>query len=87
MAPSDEKALYVGEAGNCLADGTPLIPGETIALVPRAEAEASDLWEPVENGKPASDKPRNSPPPKSPPVIPDLGDSPGEVLAYPDEAA
>jgi hypothetical protein len=63
MAPVEEKALYVGEAGNCLADGTPLIPGETIALVPFAEAEHSDLWEPVTNGKPASPAVRNAPPP------------------------
>lgn len=62
MANAQEKALYVGEGGNVLADGTPLIPGETVALVPRAEAEASDLWEPVKDGKPASPNPRNAPP-------------------------
>ena len=65
MAQAEEKALYVGEAGNCLTDGTPLIPHETIALVSQSEAELSDLWEPVKQGKPASDKPRNSPPDKS----------------------
>ncbi len=59
---SPELALYVGEGGNSLSDGTPLIPGETICHVPKAEAQASDLWEPVSNGKPASDKPRNAPP-------------------------
>lgn len=62
MARSEEKALYVGEGGNCLSDGTPLIPGETIALVPRAEAEASDLWQPVDDGKPASPNARNADP-------------------------
>lgn len=62
MAPVEEKALYVGEGGNCLTDGTPLISGETIALVGASEAEASDIWEPVLSGKPASDNPRNSPP-------------------------
>lgn len=60
--PSEEKALYVGEGGNALTDGTPLVPGETIALVGKGEAEASDLWEPVKKGKLASDKPRNSAP-------------------------
>lgn len=73
MAPSEEKALYVGEAGNCLTDGTELIPHETIALVGKDEAEASDLWEPVTNGAPASSLPRNSPPPApdAPPTVPD----------------
>lgn len=60
----EEKALYVGEGGNCLTDGTPLIPGETIALVGKDEAKNSDLWQPVSKGKPASDKPRNSAPDK-----------------------
>lgn len=82
-----EKALYVGEAGNALTDGTPLVPGETIALVPRGEAEASDLWQPVDKGKPASSKPRNSKPDKgavnasNPPPsseLPDVELKPGE---------
>jgi hypothetical protein len=60
---TEEKALYVGEAGNCLSDGTPLIPHETVALVSAGEAEASELWEPVTQGEPASPLPRNSPPP------------------------
>lgn len=63
MATTEEKALYVGEAGNCLTDGTPLIPHETIALVSVSEAEGSELWEPVKDGAPASPFPRNSPPP------------------------
>jgi hypothetical protein len=67
MAPIKEKALYVGEGGNFLTDGTPLIPGETIALVPAGEAEASDLWQPVSAGVPDSLAPRNSPPLVPPP--------------------
>jgi hypothetical protein len=70
MATVEEKALYVGEAGNCLSDGTPLIPGETVALVGRDEAENSDLWQPVGDGQPASPFPRNSPP-GGPPTTPD----------------
>lgn len=64
MAPAaqEEKAVYVGEGGNCLSDGTPLISGETVCLVPHAEAQASELWEPVQKGKPASEKPRNAAP-------------------------
>lgn len=62
MAPTQEMALYVGEGGNCLTDGTPLVPHETIAQVPASEAEASELWEPVTDGKPASSEPRNSAP-------------------------
>lgn len=73
MAPLEEKALYVGEAGNALTDGTVLIPGETICLVGAGEAEASELWEPVTDGTPASSSPRNSPPAFPPPaaVVPD----------------
>lgn len=67
MAQTEEKALYVGEAGNCLTDGTPLIPGETIALVSKDEAEGSELWQPVTAGAPASTAPRNSPPATPPP--------------------
>jgi hypothetical protein len=63
MANLEEKALYVGEAGNALSDGTPLIPGETIALVGKDEAENSDLWQPIKAGEPDSPFPRNSPPP------------------------
>lgn len=66
MGSEAEKALYVGEGGNVLADGTVLIPGETIALVPRAEAEASDLWKPVTKGKVSSENPRNAPPDPEP---------------------
>lgn len=62
MPQAEEKALYVGEGGNALSDGTPLVPHETIALVSKGEAEASDLWEPIKHGRPTSDKPRNSPP-------------------------
>jgi hypothetical protein len=63
MAPSTEKALYVGEAGNCLADGTPLISGETVCEVPKAEAEGSELWSPVaKNTKVDSPSERNAPP-------------------------
>lgn len=63
MAPQPEKALYVGEAGNCLSDGTRLIPGETVCLVPKAEAEGSELWKPVAKSTPtASDQPRNAAP-------------------------
>jgi hypothetical protein len=63
MATAPEKALYVGEGGNFLSDGTALIPHETVCLVPKAEAEASELWEPVAKSTPAtSDKPRNAPP-------------------------
>jgi hypothetical protein len=65
MEPTEEKALYVGEGGNCLTDGTPLVPHETIALVGKDEAANSDLWQPVTDGEPASDKPRNSAPEKS----------------------
>lgn len=66
MATQPDKAMYVGEAGNCLSDGTPLIPGETICEVPQAEAEASELWDPVAKSTPtASDKPRNAPPDKA----------------------
>lgn len=68
--PTEEKAMYVGEAGNCLTDGTPLIPGETIAWVSKGEAEASDLWKPVKSGKPASPNPRNSAPGTTPPDPP-----------------
>lgn len=63
MGQTEEKALYVGEAGNVLTDGTPLIPHETIALVGHAEANGSDIWEPVTDGEPTSELPRNSPPP------------------------
>lgn len=80
MAPLEEKALYVGEGGNCLTDGTALIPGVTIALVSKSEAEASDIWEPVKAGKPASEKPRNSAPDSAPPV-------PTPPAEIPDEAA
>lgn len=72
MASTEEKALYVGEGGNCLSDGTPLIPHETIALVGSDEAHNSDLWEPVGDGEPASSLPRNSAPPPPEPV--DEGD-------------
>lgn len=66
MATTPDKALYVGEGGNCLSDGTPLIPHETVCQVPRSEAEASELWEPVANSTPTdSDKPRNAPPDKA----------------------
>ena len=65
MANREEKALYVGEGGNRLTDGTPLIPHETIALVGHDEAVSSDLWQPIEDGEPASRKPRNSPPDKA----------------------
>jgi hypothetical protein len=69
--PVEEKALYVGEAGNYLTDGT-LIPGETIALVGKDEAEGSELWQPITAGTPASTAPRNSPPAAPPPkpVVP-----------------
>lgn len=72
MAPVEEKALYVGEGGNCLTDGTALIPGETIALVGASEAEASELWQPIADGTPASTSPRNSAPsfPSSPALAP-----------------
>lgn len=62
--------MYVGEAGNYLTDGTPLIPGETVAWVAKGEAEASDLWKPVKSGKPASPNPRNSAPGTTPPDTP-----------------
>lgn len=65
MADTEETALYVGEGGNCLSDGTALIPGVTIAMVSKGEAEASELWEPI-TGVPASPLPRNSPPPVPP---------------------
>jgi hypothetical protein len=65
MAIAEEKALYVGEGGNRLTDGTPLVPHETIALVSRSEAESSELWQPIADGEPASPNPRNSPPPKA----------------------
>jgi hypothetical protein len=65
--PVEEKALYVGEGGNFLTDGTALIPHETIALVGHAEAEGSELWQPVTAGTPASTAPRNSPPAAPPP--------------------
>ena len=68
MANETEKALYVGEGGNCLTDGTPLVPGETIALVGKDEAESSELWQPITDGAPASSKPRNSPPDTAPPI-------------------
>lgn len=77
----EEKALYVGEGGNCLTDGTALIPHETIALVGKDEAEHSDLWQPVTSGEPASGLPRNSPPGAKPPADPPSPDGP------PDEAA
>lgn len=82
--PVQETALYVGEAGNCLTDGTVLIPGETIAVVGAGEAEASGLWQPVTDGQPTSPWPRNSPP--SPPVV----EAPATVVApgdLPAEAA
>lgn len=66
MALIEETALYVGEGGNCLSDGTALIPGVTIAMVSKGEAEASELWEPIAGGVPASPLPRNSPPPVPP---------------------
>jgi hypothetical protein len=63
MATTEEKAVYVGEGGNCLTDGTPLIPGVTIALVSKGEAEASELWKPVaKSAKLDSENPRNSAP-------------------------
>jgi hypothetical protein len=63
MATQPDKAMYVGEAGNCLSDGTPLISGVTICDVPKSEAEASELWEPVAKSKTlTSDNPRNAPP-------------------------
>jgi hypothetical protein len=73
--PSEEKALYVGEAGNCLTDGTPLIPGETICVVGAGEAHGSDLWQPIKDGEPASSLPRNSPPSATPPAA----DAPDEA--------
>jgi hypothetical protein len=63
MASTPDKALYVGEGGNCLSDGTPLIPGVTVCEVPQSEAEASELWQPVARSTATdSDKPRNAPP-------------------------
>lgn len=70
MTPPQEKARYVGEGGNVLADGTVLIPGETIALVPRSEAETSDLWEPIDSGRTSSPNPRNAAPDGTPPGPP-----------------
>jgi hypothetical protein len=40
-------ALYVGEAGNVLGDGTELIPHVTVAEVSKGEATASDQWQPI----------------------------------------
>lgn len=40
-------ALYVGEAGNALGDGTDLIPHVSVVEVSRGEAEQSDRWQPV----------------------------------------
>jgi hypothetical protein len=48
MAPDTDLARWVGYGGAALADGTPLVPHETICAVPRAEAEASDHWQPVD---------------------------------------
>jgi hypothetical protein len=52
-----DTALYIGEAGNKLADGTPLIPGVTIANVPDDEAESSDLWSAIDPTEPTDSAP------------------------------
>lgn len=67
--PTTDTALYIGEAGNKLMpDGTSLIPGVTIANVPNGEAEASDLWVPIDDPNDTTDA--------APPSIFD-GGSPG----------
>lgn len=37
----------------------PLVPGETVVEMPKAEAQESDYWEPV-GGKPASERKSDS---------------------------
>lgn len=46
-----DQALYVGSIGNVLGDGTELVPHVTVANISRGEAEASDDWQPITNGK------------------------------------
>lgn len=40
-------ATWVGPAGLALANGTLLVPGETVVSIPEGEAKASDHWQPV----------------------------------------
>jgi hypothetical protein len=56
--PAPDTALYVGPVGNALGDGTELVPHETVANISRAEAEASDNWQPIkaDESKPAAKK-------------------------------
>lgn len=48
------KARWIGFPA-ALADGTPLVPGETVVKIPAAEAKASDNWEPVTAAKAAKE--------------------------------
>lgn len=41
------KARWVAGYEASLADGTLLIPGETVVEIPAAEAEGSDNWQPT----------------------------------------
>lgn len=59
MAPAPDKALWVGDGGNHLGDGTELVPHETIVAITHGEAEASDNWEPIKGaGKPKAKRKR-----------------------------
>lgn len=40
-------ALWVGPGGHVLADGTDLIPGETVVQISEGEAVESDNWQPA----------------------------------------
>lgn len=43
------KAVWVGPAGMVLYDGTPLVPGETVAEIGAFEADSAH-WQPVKSG-------------------------------------
>lgn len=50
MASDLVKALWVGTA-QTFVDGRPLVAGETVCEIPRAQAEGSDDWQPVTSSK------------------------------------
>lgn len=54
-APKLVNARWVGTCEAQLADGTILVPGETIVKIPEPEAQASANWEPVGRGKSGGD--------------------------------
>ncbi len=57
------KARWVAGFPAVMADGTQLVPGETVAKIPAEEANASDNWEILAVEKPAKPKPAALPAP------------------------